>query len=361
MGHKANLKLVAGRRADRPSDFDFTLDSDNAKGAIKGTLDPNWVLTLREDGVVTMNITKELSSGLLSAVSILVKDARSDTKPAKLTLSKQGFSAKVYPFDMATVNADATLELNRLIMSSGGWAGQIISALQKAGSKIEARDEFPADFTVAKIEVRNGRITTNDIWFTSDRRDLTMGTKAVAYQVKDEKTGKMVWYSDTILGISGDTATTIPKLAGYVDPNSVIELRAKGKTGDIQIDYAGFATQIALLVGKAEAAQSLGGGKGALAAKGVDILGDVLKNAGGKKARDDGAPTITTTGWPNKPKPVEREAEKPAQPAPAQPDQAQPATPPAAKEPAPKPKSDQEKAIDAVEGILQEIGKKKDK
>ncbi len=361
LGHKANLKLTTTRRNDRPGPAELIIDSENLKGTIPGQLAPNWVLTLTNDSVLTMRVTRELSSGLLSTVSMLVRDARSDEKPAKLTIAKQNFSVKTYPFDINTLNADATLELNRLIVSSGGKAGGIIQTLQKLGSNIESREEFPADFTVAKIEIRNGRITTNDIWFTTDRRDLTMGTKAVAYQVKDPNTGEMVWYSDTVLGISGDTVTTIKSLAGYIDPASVIELNAKGKAGEVVPDYGAFASQIGFLVAKAQSERALGNKGGGAASIGIDLGSKLLK--GLDKNKDKNAPTMVISGWPNKPRPVEREAEQTA--APPEQGQADESKAAAQQQPSeakePPPQREEDRAIDAVEGLLRDLGKKKKK
>lgn len=329
---------------NQPSSLDLKFQSDNASANVLGTLtrqagvsqtEKTLVLTLNQDATATFRVTPKLSKVYLAKLNPILADAQSGKEPVKLTLRKEGFSVPVSPFDIDHGNADAELAIGTLIMRrSSGMLGGVLDGLLKIGTNIRMRDEFPANFTTLKAQLRNGTIATNDLWFTTDLHDLSLGSKARVF-----KQGE-TWFADVVLGLGGETLASVRGLGKSINPDSVMEIPVQGPLDRLSVDPVKLVTRLApMLASSIKGGGELGGAIG----QGLSIL-----EGAASKGKGSAGPQFVTTGWPNKPK-AQLPAPEQVIGQPVQPQQQPQATP------------DNKPPPDSLEGLLEGLQKSKDR
>ncbi|MCX5659946.1 MAG: hypothetical protein NTW19_09525 [Planctomycetota bacterium] len=289
----ATVSLVAdvAYAPGAPGSIDLDVQSANTVANLKGTIDKDMVLHLREDLTASLKITPQLGARLLPNTNPLLAGAVSGDKPATLRIKKETFAAPLKNLSMQTLVADGTIELGKLkVEPTSPIVGGFFTALSalSPGAASTGR-QIDAKFTPLTFKVADGALTSNDLWLETGF--MTIGTQArVAPRDAQDKS---LW-ADVVVAIPGNTlANFVPGL--QIDRNRIFEIGATGPTSKVKPDYGKFlSTQIMPLL----AAKGLTG-KNAEYANLVGGLASGIGSALAGKGDKKGEPEPTAATWVN--------------------------------------------------------------
>jgi hypothetical protein len=336
IGSTMTLSLIG----EYPGDLDLELKGQNTQTSARMNFDAKRTMTLREPATATMKVTPALTRVVLGKMHPVLADVDKSKEPIKLTISQLNLPLGVLDNGdskalIRSTNADAQLDLGTLSLKQSwlldGLAGQLI----KLGARIPDRESMETRFTPLVMSMRNGAITTNDVWLLSP--DAVMGVQGTIDPLSEK--------FDFIVGIGGETFARLGKdFQKVIRPQSIIELHnvtSKGK----YLDKTG---EIVVQIAKASAAnigELVGGDEGKLIGA---ILGEVtqkvFKIAGPTLAWDNRPPLEQTLAYMGL---IEEPTAVPTTPDPAQTDQQ-----PANMQPE---KSKKQKRQEAVEDLLKSL------
>lgn len=294
MGRSATVKINGTRAPGSDGTLDVDLDSDNARVSLLGSIDEKNVFKLRQDAVASLRVTPELGKAYLSTASPILSEVKSGEQPIRLTLSKQGFAIPLDDPRLATVGMEGNLEIGTLIVRRNEMAGRLTTALRALGSPIRDLPEFPARFTPLKFKIADGVLTSNDLWM--DTGELFMGVQTRV--TENLKTG--LRSTEVLIAVPGETLNLIPKVAGKVKSDTILELVARSTGNEApKPDYgAMLTTNLAPIL----AASSTKGETAAMVQGGLQALQGLRRD----KKEPTEAPWADRN-WTNRPK-VHREA-----------------------------------------------------
>ncbi|MCE9590846.1 MAG: hypothetical protein K8S99_10015 [Planctomycetes bacterium] len=351
-GKSVTFTLDGARETGADGTLDLTLESANAKAALRGTIDPKMVFRLREDATAALKVTPELAHTYLAALNPMLNDVKSSDQPMKLTVFKDGFLVPLDNAKLSTITVKGRLEIGTLIMTRNEMAGGLTFALRALGSPIKDQPEFPAAFTPLEFRIADGVITSNDLWM--DTGELLLGTQA---RISERPKAKGL-YADVLIAIPSETMALVPGVAGNIPADALYELTANGPTSKIKPDYGAFLTgAVAPIVARSSKDKNA-----AIAAQGLELAGGLF----GKDKKKTADAAWADKAWPNRPKVkrAETPAAAPAQPAAVAP--GQPVAPSSAQPTAPAPgKTTQAQPTDTSQksgglgGLLDEVLRQK--
>lgn len=291
------------------TDLDVQLSSGNLSiPSLKMSLGDN--LRLREPTKITMMVTPEVADRLLKWGNPILIDARESKAPIEIVIPNKftnfrgdeefEFNVPLAQFseDPATAldNTFAAFEvkLGTLLVEKDGWfLGQVVRGVLR-GADGNAEELQEAEFTPWSVRVIEGKVRSNDLWMVTDT--AAIGVQGLVHIALDPKTGALDdsrSRMDVFLGMSGQTLlfSGIPGLTQkHIPIDEVYEFPVSGPMDKKpQLDFGHVAVKIGELQAKLEA-QRRGGGLGGLIAGGIDLLSKAL------------VPEKNQQQWPNHPK-----------------------------------------------------------
>jgi hypothetical protein len=284
-------------RGQAPGDLDFSLLSPNIAAPLKLSIDEQRVMGLRENAVLTMKLTPELADALLKFGSPVLVDAQAAAEPVRLSIRGDSFRVPLMDYDPAKLSLDARLELGELTMRRGWAMNEWEVILRAIATAFDPRSRLSllgredstttVAFTPLDVSVRQGRVTTNDLWMYNPT--TAMGFKGAADLTTRRIDSKMGLYGEAIL-------RTIPGLRreGIIDANMIYEFPVRGTLDAPRVDSDAFVRSLAARAGQQQLGRILGGDEGRLAG---GVLGAILGGVPGAAAIDGRAPAA----WPNLP------------------------------------------------------------
>ncbi len=288
-GDKADLSLKGRFLPGQGGQADILFKSVNLGASVPASLDKNLVLTLRGNAVAQFKITDQIKP-YLARMSELLQNVQSSANPVKLTMDASGTRIPLKPFNALTTQLQGVVDLGTLRVQRGGVASALVTALRLLGSPIEDRPVFDARFTPLKFTMKDGLLTTSDVWM--DTGDLRLGAQSHLIFAKNNKLARV----EVLTAVPGDTVLLVPGTSGRINPMAIYTTGAWGPPGTLKFDYTGLLTRIA---GQTAAGR---GAIGNAIGLGATILGD-LQQATKKSGSSDPAWWKTAT-WPNRPAPV---------------------------------------------------------
>lgn len=351
LGESASLTAKISSAPNIGGPVDLDLQSGNLKVNTKGALDKDMNLKLREDAIAMLTITPQIATKYLAKLSPVLKDVKSAKDPVKVSIYKDVFFYPLQQSDPTKPVVRGSLALGTMHMKRSEISGYLVKGIRAAGSTIQDREEFDAKFTVLEFLMKDGVVTSNDVWF--DAGDVILGTQArVNLAAKPEAT------AEVLLCMPGEFVRLIPGAHKRVPVEAEYAIQGAGPLSKIEYD----TVQIAAEFAKIGAAAS-GNKYVSQAADGLSLLSAAGSALSGDKEKKDkeklGLKGWAGAKWPNRPKtdraPVV-EAKTPAegQPAPTG------ATPAPANNAAPAPTATPSKTAPASseQGLLESLLKK---
>ncbi len=270
-GQSLNLSL-ATEIQNLSGPVHFNLNSPNIKTSLSGKLQ-NGILTLNEPVYAQALISSKLGRFLLKNADRFPISAVSAKNPITLQIDPSDVTFPIYPFDVSKINIPKVhIELGHVICRNKGNLKLILNLL-KAQDK---HKEMNVWFAPIDLHVKNGII------------DYERTEMLVADTFDVATWGKLDLVKDHANLMLGFTADCLNRAFGIKDlpPNYVLQLKLKGKIGDLKINSSKAATKIATLLAwqyKALPGDTIRGTSSA-------ILGEVLNQLGSLPDKDKDAP-----------------------------------------------------------------------
>lgn len=341
LGSTADLQFDA-RLDGLRGPLSLTLKAQHASADIQARLDPQG-LSLREPLQAEIEATPELGSQVLSSIHPILETIDRAAAPIRLEIPAEGVRIPLDPFSFERVTVPRmTLDLGQVVMKNGWLLRGIVELGQRFG-KLEhtQKDELPAWFTPAVLEIRDGRV------LYSRRLDLLLAERLhlATWGHADVSANQ----SRLVLAFMPETMRRVFGIE--VAGEDALRVPINGPLSDPGIDFKSAAADLARLRAQEEVA-----GENPLAGA---LLGAVT----GKPDRAGGGGPMPPASLD--PLPWAGLFESRGGPAPTASDAATPAAPPPGGEPAPspapapeKPPSTEEKVI---RGLIDIFGDKKKK
>jgi len=291
IGPAAKVALKAAYRGAAGGIFDLMIDSANLDTAIRGAIDADMTVRLREPAKLSLAVTPEISAMVLRKINPIFLNALSPKNAGErveCALAK-GSSLKVNPLTAKAINVKADISVPDLRMKAGWGIAGFLGILTAVGAISESRDNFTAVFTPLTVDISQGVVSTSDFWFTSDDlaadRVIALGTRVDAINLATQQ-GKIA------MGISGQTLRLVPELAAVIQPDYMYELPVSGFLTGMEPNYSECLKQIILVKTRAEAMKRVGE-KSLLAAELAKEIARMIPQAEEQKA--------LAQRWPHRP------------------------------------------------------------
>lgn len=250
----------------------FNLNSSHIRTSLSGKL-TDGMLTLDEPVYAQALISSKLGRFLLKNADHFPISAVSAKNPIALQIDPSEAAFSIYPFDVSKINLPKVhIELGQVVCRNKGNLKLILNLLKAQ----EKHKEMNVWFAPIDLHVKNGII------------DCERTEMLVADTFDVATWGKLDLVKDHAHLMLGFTADCLNRAFGIKDlpPNYVLQLKLKGKIGDIKINTSKAATKIASLLAwqhKAVPGDTIRGTGGA-------FLGEVLNQLGSLPDKDKTAP-----------------------------------------------------------------------
>jgi len=265
-----------------PGAIALEMHSPRASARLSAHLNREHVLTLAEDAVVEFTVSPGLAEALLKWGNPVLIDASASEEPVVLT-AREGFTLPVRNFDIERWAGTLTLQAGSLVLQDSWLLTALAGELGRLGSGLFPWDRRQAvHATPLQVRVKEGRVTTNDMWLTGESLHLgTRGTVDLAARTADFK-----------VGISGWMLRQAKFLRPVIEPDAVYVLHARGPIDKLEPDVGDLVIQLLSLRGRGELTRAAGEW-GALLEAGLGALVKGIRQY------------ETEVPWPNRPPPPE--------------------------------------------------------
>ncbi len=274
-----------------PGEVRFELESPVVTAPMALHVSPEREITLNEDFVAKMRPTRETFDLILGKVQPILADAVASEDPMTLTIRKDGLVVPLEAFDIAQVAMVGEVNLGTIRMDRQGWfyqaLGEIFTrigeSLGMARSKYRVRSggTYLATFTPMQFELRDGQVSTTQMWMTSE--DMAVGFDTRADLVNDRL--------DMMMGLVGGTLTAGLPLAGsVVDPAAIYDIPVSGSLSNPQPDLMPVVTGI--VAGSAGSIGGLFGGDGSRIGEAIGKVAGAVTQASLAESKRDWQPPV---------------------------------------------------------------------
>ncbi|MEX0745006.1 MAG: hypothetical protein WD118_05345 [Phycisphaeraceae bacterium] len=298
LGPRTSASAQVDYQGEQGGTADLDLRSDNAGGQVRARVTPDMVAELREDAVLQLQVTPEMSEVLLSSINPFITGA-SSAEAIRLTVREQGFAMPLRDFDINAVSANGGLELGTLQVTQGPvsrlFFGALSAGLTAAGGRpFDPGETFVAQFTPTTFTADRGTLTYRDMRMQTG--DLTLAFRGRVLYEQER--------FDLTVGLPGQSLAQLhPSLGRVVGAQEELSVPLTGTFDDPQLNTSAMVREMSQLALRAGLREGL---DGRVPPEVGGVLDAIL---GGSRQRDD-QPTDDDEDAPERETP-DREEQQP--------------------------------------------------
>ena len=295
-GYDGQLVAMLGDTADItakgaiPGALRLQFDSPVVTAPLALNINRERDVTLEEDFVAEIRPTEKTFDLILGKIQPILADAVASQEPMRLTIFKDGTLVPIMDFDIADVTVKGEVNLGQIRMDRRGWFNQALGeiftrigeSLGLARSKYRVRGgTYLATFTPMTFDLRDGQVTTTQLWMTS--QDMAVGFDTRADLVNDRL--------DMMMGMVGGTLSAgLPVIRPGIDVAAIYDIPVRGNLSNPKADVLPLVTGI--LANSAGNIGGLFGGDGGKIGQIIGQVAGVVTNATLASSKRDWKPPL---------------------------------------------------------------------
>ena len=246
LGPQTSAAVKVNYQQGRDGQIDLDVKADNVTSRIAAGVNPDGLIKLREDAIMTLSVTPQMAQTMLGHIHPVFADAVASETPATMVISKDEFEMPAKRFKIQKLAAQGSIDPGVLRMNREGWLDQGIDGLMssvftQSGRRSKNPDQpkriYLTKFTPVSFTIKRGIVRCSELWMTSE--DLAVGFQGSI----NLKNGKIKEMTMGLLEVS--LAIRNPSMAPFVKPTHIADLPISGPITSPKVHYDVFATDIA--------------------------------------------------------------------------------------------------------------------